>query len=171
MSLLRQKMIIALKGTMPTYILITLFTMIFLFPGRTMMSFSRFGEDLLAKLLFSFAFNLLYLIPQFMGLFLGLHFLKGKKSLKLDPVRARWFLRLPAPIAVVATAALIVAYLQMGFFPADVDLKDLYIIFIIIILMNLLFSLVLTINIYSTLTSKMRMLEARDADAAGRHKR
>ncbi len=120
------------------------------------MSFSRFGEDLAAKLLFSLAFNLLYLVPQFVGIFFGLHFLKRRSSRKIDPEKAKWFLRLPAPISVVITSILIVMYFQLGFFPSDVVLRDLYVIFIIVILMNLLFSLIMTINIYISLSNKMR---------------
>ncbi|MFP4656077.1 MAG: hypothetical protein ACLFNK_00685 [Candidatus Woesearchaeota archaeon] len=157
MSVLKQKLLISLKNTLPTYILISLFTLLFLFPGRTMMTFSRFGDDLLAKFFFSLAFNLLYLVPQFSGVFFGLHFLKRRGTAKIDPIKAKWFLRLPAPISVVMTAILILLYFWLGFFPSDLDLKKLYILFIIVILINLLFSLVMTINIYAMLNRKIRM--------------
>ncbi len=156
MALIRHKVIISLKNTIPTYLLISVFTLVFLFPGRTIMSFSRFGESLPAKIFFSLAFNLLYFIPQFTGILLGLHSLKKKGSEKVTPEKAKWFLRIPAPTATLMTAILIVLYFTLGFFPEDVNLRELYITFLIIILMNIMFCMVMTINIYSSLTGRMK---------------
>ena len=157
MSMLKQKIIISLKNTLPTYILISFFTLLFLFPGRTMMSFSRFGDDLLAKFFFSLAFNLLYFVPQFLGVFIALNFLRNDKK-KMNHKNAKWFLRLPAPISVIVTSIMVISYFVLGFFPSDVNLNDLYIIFIIIILLNVLFSLIMTINIYSVFDYKMNKI-------------
>lgn len=156
MSRLKQKLIISLKSTLPTYILISTFTLFFLNKGKTMLSFSQFGDSLGAKLLFSLAFNLLYFIPQFTGIFIGLHTLRNKNNSRITLEKVKWFLRIPAPIAVITTLGVILTYYLSGFFPKTVDGKQLYIIFIIIILMNIIFSVIMTINIYSQLLLKMK---------------
>ena len=155
MSILSNKIKISLKNTLPTYLIISLFTLLFLFPGTTMMSFSRFGESLLSKILFSLAFNLLYFIPQFLGIFLGLHTLKKRGSKKITPEKVKWFLRIPTPSAVIITAIMIFLYFRFGFFPEDVDLMQLYIIFVIMIVLNIMFTLIMTVNIYSMMKTKL----------------
>jgi hypothetical protein len=156
MSLGSQKLVIALKNTVPTYVMITIFTLFFLGPGSSMIGFSRFGEGFGANLLFALAFNLLYFVPQFMGIFLGLHALRSKHSKKITEKKVKWFLRIPAPMTMLATAVLIVTYFKMGFFPEGVNLQNLYIIFVIIIIMNLLFSIIMTLSIYSMIISKLK---------------
>ncbi len=156
MSRLKQKVIISLKSTFPTYILISLFTLFFLNEGRTMLSFSHFGTSLGAKILFSLAFNLLYFIPQFTGIFIGLHTLRNRSKQKITSEKVKWFLRIPAPIAVLTTLAMIIVYFLSGFFSSGADLKQLYILFIIIMLMNIVFSVIMTINIYAQLVAKMK---------------
>jgi hypothetical protein len=121
-----------------------------------MLSFSLFGDSFGAKILFSLAFNLLYFIPQFLGVFVGLHTLRNKKNEKITPVKVKWFLRIPAPTAVLATIAMILTYYLSGFFPKTADAKQLYIIFVIIMLMNIVFSIIMTINIYTQLITKMK---------------
>lgn len=158
MTILRQKLQISFKNTLPTYLLISIFTLFLLLPGKTLMSFSRFGQGLPEKMLFSLAFNLLYFVPQFSGVFIGLHSLRKRGNEKITPEKARWFLRVPAPVSVLTTTILILTYFWLGFFPEDVDMRSLYIVFIIIILMNILFSLIMTINIYVMLTKKMKSI-------------
>ncbi|MFW5852738.1 MAG: hypothetical protein ACOCUR_01800 [Nanoarchaeota archaeon] len=158
MQIFSQKVKISLKNTLPTYFLISLFTLFFLAPGTTMTNFSRFGESILSKIFFSLAFNLLYLIPQFTGIFIGLHLLKKKGTSNVTPEKAKWFLRIPAPVTVITTGILIAVYFMMGFFPQDVDVRNLYIILMIITSLNLMFALVMTINIYAVMKNKMRKI-------------
>ena len=161
MRMLVQKIKISLKNTLPTYIMISIFTLLFLTPGATMLTFSRFGESLPSKILFSLAFNLLYFIPQFSGIFIGLHLLKKKNSRKITPEKAKWFLRVPTPVTVVMTSILIIMFFRLGFFPEDVKLMQLYIIFMIIIGLNIIFSVIMTINIYTMMKTKIMHLETK----------
>ncbi len=161
MKIFLQKLKISLKNTLPTYILISIFTLLFLTPGATMLSFSRFGESLLEKILFSLAFNLLYFFPQFFGIFIGLHLLKKRNSKNITPEKAKWFLRVPTPATAVMTSVLIVLYFVLGFFPDDVNLMQLYIIFIIIIILNIMFSVIMTINVYTMMKTKIMHIKSK----------
>ena len=163
MRLLANKLKITLKATLPTYILITLFTLFFLGPGSTMLGFSRFGESLASKLLFSLAFNLLYFIPQSSGIFIALHTLRSRKDEKITAKKAKWFLRIPAPVTVLATTILSMIYYAMNFFPDDVNKRNLYFLFMIVIFMNALFSLVMSLNIYATLKNKIEAKKERSS--------
>ena len=76
--------------------------------------------------------------------------------MKITETKTRWFLRIPAPISVVMTAILIVMYFLLGFFPKTADLKQMYIVIIIIIIMNLIFSVIMTLNIFTLLHDKLK---------------
>ncbi len=159
MSILKQKFIIALKNTLPTYLLISALTLFFLIPGTTFSQFSQFGTGFLASIFFSLAFNLLYFVPQFSGILIGLHILRSRKHPRISRKKLKWFLRIPIPVSVVMTSILIILYFRQGFFSPEADLQKLYILFVIIILMNLIFSFIMTLNIYTMIRDKQKVDE------------
>ena len=81
--------------------------------------------------------------------------LKNKSKNKISPESAKWFLRIPTPLSVITTTILILTYYFLGFFPDETNQMNLYIIFVIIIILNSLFSLIMTINIYSVMKTKL----------------
>lgn len=163
MSLLIQKIKITLKNTIPTYIMISIFTLFFLGKGNVLLSFSKFGENLSAKIIFALIFNLLYFIPQSLSIFTGLHLLKNNKSKTINHKKSKWFLRIPPPLSVIITVGMILGLYYSEFFANDLNPSNLYITFIIIIMMNILFSAIMTINIYTIMNNKLELIRIKKA--------
>ncbi|MFP4111931.1 MAG: hypothetical protein ACLFPQ_02780 [Candidatus Woesearchaeota archaeon] len=90
---------------------------------------------------FSLTYNLLYLIPQSASIFTGLSFIKKHKT--------KWFFRIVPSMSIAVTFIMILIFRVIGFFSENANLKDLYINLIIIIIMNMIFSTIIGLNIYS----------------------
>lgn len=137
---------ITFKNTFPIYLMISVLTFLFLMLGSYLNSFSIFGAHLLAKMWFASTYNLLYFIPQSVAVLIALFFLKVK-----DPA---WFFRIGPSACLIITFIMILIFRRISFFPANIDLKNLYINLLIIMVMNIVFTVIVSLNIYS----KMKIL-------------
>ena len=142
---------ITFKNTLPIYLMISFVTFVLLIIGNYMNSFSIFGNNLGARLWFSLAYNLLYLVPQSISIFISLGFLRKKKL--------NWFFRIIPSSSILFTFVLILIFMSIRFFPENVDLRQLYIHFLIILIMNIMFSVIVALNIFSKAKTMMHITD------------
>jgi len=119
--------------------------------GSYLNDFSSLGDSFLAKIWFSLSYNVLYLFPQTLSVFISLLAMKIKNT--------RWLFRIGPSASVFFTFVLIVMLKAINFFPKTTDGKSLYINMLIILAMNIIFTIIVTLNIFSKMKDVFKITD------------